>query len=201
VPDRSPNTKAEATPLVPLGVAHGRFQLFHNGHLEYIMAAKERCQKLVIGITSPDPFTLQFEPVDPHRSDPAQNPMTYYERMLMITNCLRYEGIDASSFHVVPFPIEQPDRLFNYSPRDATYFLTIYDKWGEEKLQRLKDLGLSTQVLWRRQDKRIKGSDIRIAIANGSDWQSLVPPATAEYVRDHKIDARIQRALRKGQTR
>lgn len=37
-----------------IGVVCGRFQIFHNEHLQYVMAAKEKCEHLIIGI----PFTM-----------------------------------------------------------------------------------------------------------------------------------------------
>jgi len=33
---------------------HGRFQPFHNGHLEYMRGAADRSDELWIGITNPD---------------------------------------------------------------------------------------------------------------------------------------------------
>ena len=36
------------------GVVHGRFQVLHLKQMEYILAAKMRCQTLYIGITHPD---------------------------------------------------------------------------------------------------------------------------------------------------
>ena len=38
-------------PPVALGMIHGRFQPFHNGHLEYMVAAAARCTRLAVGIT------------------------------------------------------------------------------------------------------------------------------------------------------
>ena len=38
------------------GVVCGRFQIFHNEHLQYVMAAKEQCEHLIVGIASPDPI-------------------------------------------------------------------------------------------------------------------------------------------------
>lgn len=40
--------------MVELGVVRGRFQVFHLKHLEYVLAAKMRCRKLLIGIEEPD---------------------------------------------------------------------------------------------------------------------------------------------------
>ncbi|MBP3706729.1 MAG: adenylyltransferase/cytidyltransferase family protein [Clostridia bacterium] len=34
-----------------IGVVCGRFQIFHNEHLQYVMAAKEKCEHLIVGIT------------------------------------------------------------------------------------------------------------------------------------------------------
>lgn len=39
--------------MIKTGVVHGRFQPLHLKHMEYILAAKMRCQKLYIGITNP----------------------------------------------------------------------------------------------------------------------------------------------------
>jgi cytidyltransferase-like protein len=195
---KDPDHQDTSTPMAKVGVAHGRFQIFHNDHLKYVLAARDRCETLVIGITSAELLGAPVEPIDPHRSEPSSNPLTYYERLLMITRCLQSEGVDITKLHVVPFPIERPSQLFNYSPRNATYFITIYDEWGEEKLRRLQQLGLSTRVLWRRKYKSISGVNVRAAIASGGDWKSLVPPATAAFIEHNHIDLRIQQELDKG---
>ena len=44
-----------------IGVVCGRFQIFHNEHLQYVMAAKEQCEHLIVGITSPDPSVSPVE--------------------------------------------------------------------------------------------------------------------------------------------
>ena len=41
---------------------HGRFQPFHNGHLEYLRGAAECCDELFVGITNPDPARVKPEP-------------------------------------------------------------------------------------------------------------------------------------------
>jgi cytidyltransferase-like protein len=195
---KGPDHQETRTPIAKVGVAHGRFQIFHNDHLKYILAARELCETLVIGITSAELLATPPEPMAQHRSESSSNPLTYYERMLMVTRCLRSEGVDVAKLYVVPFPIERPSQLFNYSPPDATYFITIYDEWGEEKLRRLQELGLSTRVLWRRKYKGISGVNVRAAIASGGEWKSLVPSATAAYIEDNHIDLRIKQALDKG---
>ncbi|TMK95420.1 MAG: hypothetical protein E6G42_02925 [Actinobacteria bacterium] len=48
-------------------MVHGRFQPFHNGHLEYLRGAAARCDELFVGITNPDPRRIKEEPSDPLR--------------------------------------------------------------------------------------------------------------------------------------
>ena len=43
------------------GMIHGRFQPFHNGHLEYMRGAAERSDELWVGITNPDPARIMPE--------------------------------------------------------------------------------------------------------------------------------------------
>ena len=53
---------------VDIAVIHGRFQPLHIGHMEYLLAGKERCELLIIGITNPDPSQIKVEPTNPTRS-------------------------------------------------------------------------------------------------------------------------------------
>jgi nicotinamide-nucleotide adenylyltransferase len=185
--------------LVDVGVVHGRFQIFHTDHLRYALAAKKLCRHLVVGVTSPDPGYAPVESIAPHRSDPAANPLTYYERQAMISDCMRDAAVACSDFSVVPFPIEQPERLANYAPRDATYYLTVNDSWGDEKLRRLRDLGLRVHILWRAEEKTISGTRIRGLMAETGPWRDLVPAATAAFVDRHHLVGRVTRRASNGQ--
>jgi nicotinamide-nucleotide adenylyltransferase len=129
------------TGMTETGVIHGRFQVLHNDHLTYLLAGKERCSHLVVGITNPDPTLTRDDPADPHRSLPGSNPLTYYERYLMVTSALIEAGLGFREFSVVPFPVNLPDLYRHYVPLDATFFLTIYDPWGEKKTGAFPVLG------------------------------------------------------------
>lgn len=174
------------------GVIHGRFQILHNDHLKYLLAGKERCRHLVIGITNPDPTLTREDNADPDRSSKDANPLTYYERYGMIRRAMAAEGL-REEISIVPFPINFPELYHHYLPLDAVFFLTIYDRWGERKRQLFEELGLETEVLWRRplSEKGLRASDIRRRIARGEDWEHLVPRAVAEYLRAERIVARL----------
>lgn len=182
--------------MLELGVAHGRFQFFHNDHLKYLQAAKARCRHLVIGITNPDPSLTKSDPADPERHLPARNPLTYYERFCIIRRVLQLQRWDWEEFSIVPFPINFPDLYRYYMPLTATFFLTIYDAWGERKLALFQSLGLKTEVLWRRPlaAKGLSGSDLRRRLLTGEPWQHLVPPGVAELWEEFGLRSRIQKS-------
>jgi cytidyltransferase-like protein len=177
-----------------VGVIHGRFQPLHLGHLEYLLAGKRVCETLVVGITNPDPEVIAFEATNPDRSRPDANPWTFYERYLMVEAALVENGVPRSQFRIVPFPHSHPQRLCHYAPPEALYLLTIYDEWGETKLARFEELGLTTHVLWRRSAKVTSGSEIRRRIAHDEGWDALVPPAVAAVIRGCASDQRIREA-------
>lgn len=181
--------------MIELGFIHGRFQLFHNDHLNYALLAKERCRKLIVGITSPENASLIREEVDPHRSEAASNPFTYYERYNMVKLALLEAGIPREDFEIVPYPIERPQVLYNYVPLTATSFFTIYDKWGYEKLHRLKELGYGTVVLFDDREKKMCSTEIREKIVADRDWKQMVPPSVYRYIMDNNLTEKVKQIL------
>lgn len=178
-----------------IGVIHGRFQGLHNGHLEYLLEGKKRCERLIIGITNYTGNTKdeRISRIDTHRLDSSANPFTFFERLEMIRAALLGEGICESEFTIVPFPIETPDLIFNFVPKDAVFFMTIYDDWGRDKFKTLSDLGVNVEVMWERtpEQKPISGSLLRKTIAEGGNWENLVPSSVADYIKEHDLCGRI----------
>lgn len=177
-----------------VGVVHGRFQPLHLGHMEYLLEAAARCSVLVVGITNPDPGQVIDEPSAPERGTPQANPCTFYERYLMVEGALAEAGQPPDRLRIVPFPHSRPELLRYYAPTEAVYFLTIYDAWGEVKLERFARLGLSTEVLWRRTDKPISGSRVRSEIASAGPWRELLPHAVTRVIEENGIVDRIRLA-------
>jgi len=181
----------DPSPL-PIAVVHGRFQPLHLGHMEYLLAGAGRCRTLIVGITNPDPWQVKAESADPGRGQAQANPCTYYERYLMIEAALSAAGLARDRLRIVPFPHSFPERLRYYVPSEAVHLLTIYDDWGETKLRRLRDLGFTVEVMWRREHKQISGAMVRGRILGNLPWQELVPSAVAAVIKQHGIDARIR---------
>ena len=183
--------------MIETGVIHGRFQILHNDHMKYLMAGKSCCQHLVVGITNPDPTLTCSDKADPERSNPSANPMSYYERYQIIKTTLLEHGLGIQEFSVVPLPINFPDLYKYYVPLDATFFLTIYDEWGEKKLSVFESIGLKTKVLWRRplSKKGLSGTQIRQYIAADLPWEHLVPHTSARIMKQMGIVERIKKLM------
>ncbi len=168
-----------------IGVIHGRFQGFHLEHLEYILDGLKRCEHLIIGITNYDIYEVKPDnEADPTRASKDSNPFNYYHRYMMIKNSLLESNVKGSRFDIVPFPIEFPERIKNFVPTDAKFYLNICDGWGEKKLNVLKSLGLDVEVMRVKTpaEKGISGTQVREAIRNGKEWRHLVPSAVYEYI-------------------
>ncbi len=167
------------------GVIHGRFQVLHNDHLKYLLAGKELCEHLVVGITNPDPMLSREEETDHHRSSPQANPLTYYERYTLIRAALEEAGIKPNEYSIVPLPVNMPERYQYYVPMDALFFLTIYDDWGRQKLTYFQSLGLKTHVLWEvaLDKKGISAIDVRNLMISGKPWEHLVPKSVSALLK------------------
>ena len=179
---------------VRYGMIHGRFQPFHNGHLEYALKAAARCEQLIIGITNPDPSLIVQETVDPERHLPTANIFTFFERQWMIRSALVEANVDLQSVSFVPFPIHHPERWQFYCPLETTQFVRIFSHWGEEKTRRFRERGWVVEVLDNGTAKQVSGKEVRQKLVTGQGWENLVPPAVARIL--HEIGA-VER-LRKG---
>jgi len=187
-------THPEAGPLYELGFIHGRFQILHNDHLKYLLAGKNLCRHLIVGITNPDPFLTREDDTDRNRSIREANPLTYFERYTLVKEALLGSGLTCLDFSVVPFPINLPELYFCYVPKEAVFFVSIYDDWGRKKRDTFLGLGLKTHVLWEvpPEQKGISASDIRSAILLGQPWEHLVPDGVAQHLKDWNISARLK---------
>ena len=161
------------------GMIHGRFQPFHNGHLEYLRGAAARSDEVWVGITNPDPTRVKEEPSDPLRHLPESNPWSYAERLLMVEEVARDEGIVV---RVIPFPVNEPELWPAYVPDGVTQYLRLFSEWGGTKRERLRAAGYGVVVLDEGVEKGVSGADVRAALRDGGDWRSLVPPGTARVL-------------------
>ena len=162
---------------------HGRFQPFHNGHLEYLRGAAVRSEEVFVGITNPDPARIRPEPSDPVRHLPESNPWTYAERMLMVKAAAVDLGLDLARVHPIPFPVNEPELWAAYVPPRVTQYIRLFSDWGGTKLDRLREAGYEVVVLDEGSEKEISGADVRAALREGGEWESFVPAGVAHVIR------------------
>jgi cytidyltransferase-like protein len=165
------------------GMIHGRFQPFHNGHLEYLAGAAQGSNEIFVGITNPDPGRIRPEPSDPLRHLPESNPWSYVERLLMVKAAASDLGLDAGRVHVIPFPVNQPELWPAYVPENVTQYLRLFSDWGGTKLDRLRDAGYEVVILDEGTEKAVSGAEVREAMRTGGEWESLVPAGVARVIR------------------
>ena len=164
-------------------MVHGRFQPFHNGHLEYLRGAYERSTEVFVGITNPDPARIKPEQSDPLRHLPESNPWTYAERLVMVKSAARGAGLDLSRVHVIPFPVNEPELWPAYVPAGVTQYIRLFSAWGGTKLDRFREAGYEVVVLDEGVEKQISGADVREALREDGDWEALVPAGVARVIR------------------
>ena len=165
------------------GMIHGRFQPFHNGHLEYLLGAAARADEVFVGITNPDPSRVKPEPADPLRHLPESNPWTYTERLLMVKAAVRDAGLELDRVHAIPFPVNDPELWVAYVPDGVTQYIRLFSEWGGAKIERMRDAGYEVVVLDEGAEKHVSGADVRVALRDGGDWESLVPADVADVIR------------------
>jgi len=172
------------------GMIHGRFQPFHLEHLRYFRMAWEKSEKVLIGITNPDPSTIVEDELNDHRHLSEENPFTFIERFTMIQDSLREEGYPMERIFVIPFPIHHPDRWPHYVPPGTAMFIVVYSPWERQKADKFHQAGLEV-VVEDSLDKSISGQQIRRRLVEGRAWEHLVPPAVARFLHGRGLEGDV----------
>ncbi|MBS0549189.1 MAG: hypothetical protein JSR24_15640 [Proteobacteria bacterium] len=163
--------------------------------MEYLLASLDECDLLHIGITQYlHDRLIRVDSLDAaHRTLPAHNPLSYFERMQMIEIALRAEGISQDRFDILPFPIEEIPLLAQFLPTSVPIFTTTYDSWNEEKIRLLRSGGYDVIVLWERQTKEFEGHQLRSDMLAGNPrWKAQVPTVVAEYLEELGMPERLR---------
>jgi nicotinamide mononucleotide adenylyltransferase len=164
------------------GMIHGRFQPFHLEHLRYFHLAWEQSEKMIVGITNPDPSTIVVDESSDHRHLPEENPLTFVERLKMIQDTLHGEEYPMEHIYIVPMPIHHPERWRHYIPPDTAIFVVSYSDWERKKADRFRAAGYEV-IEMDHLKKGISGQQIRSLIRANGNWEELVPQAVARFIR------------------
>lgn len=164
-------------PQVSAGLVLGRFQPFHLEHLRFVLAALARCRMLTIGVTNPFGGLLP-EPGET-RLTRSSNPLPFWLRKECIHAALDAEGIAPSRYQVHAVSLFA-DVLKVIVPPTTCCFTTVFDQWGVQKEDLLRQAGFTVTQL-AVGTKSISGERVRQLMRSGSsEWRSLLPNSVAD---------------------
>lgn len=157
-------------PAVNRGLYVGRFQPFHNGHLDAIKYALKHVDELIVVIGS-----AQY-------SHNSYNPFTAGERLVMVRHALEKAGLDMTKLWIVPVPDVHLHMLWvsaveGYTPR----FNIVYS--NEPLTRRLfMEAGYTVNDVPFFDRKAYNSTLVREKMVKDDSWTTLVPVAVAEFI-------------------
>jgi nicotinamide-nucleotide adenylyltransferase len=166
--------------MVKRGLFVGRFQPFHNGHLEVIKRIMKEVDELVIIVGS-----SQYS----HRLD---NPFTAGERITMIRKALEEEEIQLPRIWIIPVPdVHQHSlwvsQILAYSPK----FDVVY---ANEPLTRrlFIEAGFRVELMPLIKREVYLATEIRKRMLTGENWIKLVPSSVAKFIKDINGEVKLR---------
>lgn len=161
----------------------GRFQPFHNQHLEVLSALGHKFDLIIIGVTNPDIANLQEHSASQHRHTDAANPFSYESRVKIINDSIsELSELKGAEVKVIPFDLTAPESW--QVPANTVFALRIFSPWEASKLALFSDLGFEVMELLAPENK-LSASDIRASLAaNDNTWESLVAQGAISTIRN-----------------
>jgi nicotinamide-nucleotide adenylyltransferase len=161
----------------------GRFQPFHNQHLEVLSALSHKFDRIIIGITNPDVTNLQEHSASQHRHTDNANPFSFESRVEIIKDSIAGSPeLLAAEIEIIPFDLTSPESW--QVPSGTVFALRIFSPWEASKLSLFTEHGFETLELPAPENK-LSASDIRQSlVANDNTWKSLVAPGAISTIRN-----------------
>ncbi len=152
----------------------GRFQPFHNGHLNLAKQILKDCNELIIAVGSSQ-FNFTFA-----------NPFTAGERVYFIHQSLLGAKIDLSKVYVVPILNSENNAIWvQHLKSMLPKFNSIYS--GNKFVQELLSSGSETFDIQKPlfyDSSNCNGTNIRMNIVMNTEWKQYVPDAVYRVISD-----------------
>jgi nicotinamide-nucleotide adenylyltransferase len=154
------------------GIYVGRFQPFHNGHLDAIKYALKGVDELVVVIGS-----AQY-------SHNSYNPFTAGERLVMVRRSLVEAGLNMEKLWIVPVPDVHLHMLWvsaveGYTPK----FKAVYS--NEPLTRRLfMEAGYKINDVPFFDRKVYNSTLVREKMVQDDSWSTFVPKAAADFIKE-----------------
>ncbi len=155
-----------------VGVLVGRFQPFHNGHLEAVRYALRKVEYLyiVIGSSQKD-----------HERD---NPFTAGERVAMVKAALDSSDVEPSRWMAIPIADTESHALWPaILNASVPPFDVVFTNDGLTT-RLLKERGVKVEAVKYLERSRYSATNVRNRILEMKEWEKLVPAPVASMVKD-----------------
>jgi nicotinamide-nucleotide adenylyltransferase len=171
----------------------GRFQPFHNQHLEVLSALSHKFDRIIIGVTNPDISNLQEHSASLHRHTDDANPFSFESRVKIIKDSIAGSAdLMAIEIEISRFDLTSPDSW--QVPADTVFALRIFSPWETSKLALFSDQGYKTLELPAPAIK-LSASDIRQSLAADDNiWETSVAPGAISTIRNEWNSAAVMKA-------
>ena len=146
----------------------GRFQPFHNGHLEVIKEMASQVDKLIIAIGSAQ------------ESHTLDDPFTAGERHLMISETL--DEMDILNYFLIPIVDINRYSVWVAHVRSLVPPFDIVFTNNDLTARLFSEAGIEVRRTRIYDRERYSGKLVREAILAGRDWRSLVPSGTVKVI-------------------
>jgi len=161
----------------------GRFQPFHNGHLEAVRYLS-RMGEIIVAVGS-----AQY-------AGTFRNPFAFKERELMMRAALEEAHLEV--LDIVPVKdIHNHQRWAEHVQASVPAYEAIFTN-SEVDRRIFEFAGERVMKEWFFDRDRYEGKKVREALAAGKGWKELVPPAVANFLEDIKAQERLQTLKEKG---
>ena len=159
------------------GLYIGRFQPFHNGHMEVIKGIAKEVDELVIGIGSAD------------SSHSLHDPFTAGERMLMITRSL---GMMDIPYYVIPIEDVKRNALWVAHVISMTPPFSVVYSSNSLVIQLFREAGFEVRSPPMYHRDSLSGTAIRARMTDGASYEEFLPETAVSVIREVKGIERMQ---------
>ncbi|MCV0372725.1 MAG: nicotinamide-nucleotide adenylyltransferase [Nitrosarchaeum sp.] len=162
------------------GLMMGRFQPFHNGHMELVKQILNECDEIIIAITS-----SQFNYLE-------KDPFTAGERIEMIHNSLRDSDVDLTRCFVIG--VENQFNIATWSSylKAALPKFDIVYSGNDYVKMLLADSGIEVVPPKFLDRTQYNATKIRKMIVSDEQWQKFVPSAVVDFIRTINGENRLK---------
>lgn len=156
----------------------GRFQPFHNGHLEMIKKILKENERIIIVIGSAEKNYI------------GTNPLTASERYQIIEESLKEAKIPAEKYCIIPVR-----NVNNYAlwVNHINIYVPPYNRlYTGSKIVKACYEGTEIKIIRLKRILNLSSTKIREAILKNKGWEKMIPPAATKLLKKWEIPTRLK---------